>query len=1074
MTRLTRTLVLVALAALLATAAIAETDGPLSLPVDTRLFDEGPGDCLTVANLGSDSIAEYLDAGGQVVFRAASWLGRAARYVLRPPRAGEVAIQLVSLRGTRLDPADYRIRSCPAGMTAAVVEPLATAQNLRLARYLGDSVELDSIESALLATIARLDEASGESAVPMDWQAVIHYETGAFYRGLNRLSEAKAHLHQARAAFAAAEDAAGLATAVNALGLVAWREGRSTAALSALNEALEIRQRLEDRYAIAEVSNNLGLLQTQQGDLAPAMQSYELALEIFQGPVDLHLPIDPTRVARQADMHPKAVFLPAALNTLNNLALLQRDRGLTDLAERYWRNYLALESHVPRALAGAEARSNLGRMLLRLGRLDEALVLLADAQAQFEAADVPRWEATTAVALSHLYGLMGDDDSAGRYGELAVTAAGEDVSVAADARLALGMLARRDGNYERAMEQLGRSADDFGRSGSPPRQRLALIEKAWVRYLDGQVDAALDEHRGLLRELEDPAGARLAAIVQSRMAEILWARGHPDQAEELLLDALQAHQAAGDLFSEFETLERLGRIQAGQPSAIETNRRAIERIEDVRAQDLPLLRQAEFFATRRSVYDRQVQALLEVGEVASAWRVADSARARGLRELRQAHSRSRNQPEREALLDERASLVAQKAGWAAGLIKETDSESEWADEGLALDRQLDQVEARLRYLERDGNASPAGPGLAEVQAGLRRDQLLVSYYTGAKQSAVWVIRSDKVRAMQLPGANTLTPAINELLAGLRHPRRALGQASRRAEALRQLLIEPYEAELSAAHELLIQADGVLHSLPFRLLLPTKASSALPVSHILAAGPGLSSLNTGRAERSLLLMADPGWSGEISAQPVFPEESLLARLIRDSNFGNLPGTRREAEAIAALARDSTRVQMQLGTRASRDFVLGGGLSGHDLVHLATHGLVDLQYPQLSALLLAGESSLGPAFLRPHDIAELELGAELVVLSGCETGHGRILAGEGAMSLARPFHIAGARQVLASLWKIDDHRTALFMERFYRHLLIDRNSAAEALARAQAATRQDPATSHPYYWAGFVLSRSQVDG
>jgi CHAT domain-containing protein len=1052
----------------LATGAPAKRAGLLAVPVDIELFDDTAAPCLTVTNLDTGGIAEYLDTDGQVVFRAASWMGRDSRYLLRPPRAEEVAIQIVSLRGVPLDPADFLIQSCEASWTPALVDSLTMAQHLRLARYLGDSVSVDSIEAELLSAIDQLDSSSTDAAVPLTWRAVVHYETAAFYRGQNRLSKAREHYHQARATFAAAGDQAGMAASINALGLVAWREGSADEAWTLFEAALDLRQRLGDRFDSASIWNNMGLLLTQRGDWDEAMESYELALEAFQGPVDLRQPVDPVEVARQAERNPDTLFLPSALNTLNNLALLQRDRGLTDLAERYWRNYLALEAHVPRPTAGAEARSNLGRLLLRLGRLDEALVLLVDAQAPFEAADVPMWRATTAVALSHLYSMLGDIDGAMQYAELAVSAAGEDASVAADARLALGLLHRHNGDYEQALQQFALSADGFGQSDAVPRQRLALMEKAWTRFLDDQIDVALDEHRRLQRELLDAGVERVAAIVQSRLAEILWTRGRQQEAEELLYRALPMHEASGDLYSEIETLERLGRIQAGQPDAIETNRRAIERIEAIRSQDLPPLRQAEFFARRKAVYDRQVQAFLDRGDIERAWMVAESARMQGLRELRRVRRRSRDEPERQNLLDERGRLVARRAAQQAGGAGPSVSDSIRTDQALTLTRELDRVESRLRELDPDRSAESSPSSLQSVQDALSPGQLLVSFYLGDDRSAAWVIRPDGARVVRLPAAHTLASDVSSLLESLRHPRQAMGRIARLSEALRQVLVEPYRRELSDARELLIQADGALHSLTFAVLLAVEGTDPLPLSRVLSAVMGSPDTDVDRTGRSLLLVADPAWSGEPSAPSPFPDQSLLARLIRDRGIGELPGTRREAEAIAALVGESSQVQMNLGARASREYIVRGGLVGHDLIHLATHGLVDLEYPSLSALLLAGEDSLGPAFLRPHDIAELEFDAELVVLSGCETGQGRLLAGSGALSLARPFHIAGARRVLASLWKVDDHRTALLMEHFYRHLLIDQVPAPEALARAQAALRSDPATAHPYYWAGFVLS------
>lgn len=222
----------------------------------------------------------------------------------------------------------------------------------------------------------------------------------------------------------------------------------------------------------------------------------------------------------------------------------------------------------------------------------------------------------------------------------------------------------------------------------------------------------------------------------------------------------------------------------------------------------------------------------------------------------------------------------------------------------------------------------------------------------------------------------------------------------------------------------------------------------------------------------MVLADPGWADSDESRPMYPESSLLTRLMRDSALARLPGTRNEAEAIAALESDSLRTQLKLGPSATREFVLDGGLNGYTHLHIATHGLVDLQYPELSALLLASETGIGPAFLRPSDISSLNLDASLVVLSGCDTGYGRVFAGSGAFSLARPFLLAGADQVLASLWKVDDFRTAQFMTRFYHHLFSESLTAGQALTRTRQWMREQRGNGHPYFWAGFVLKSAVI--
>jgi CHAT domain-containing protein len=108
-----------------------------------------------------------------------------------------------------------------------------------------------------------------------------------------------------------------------------------------------------------------------------------------------------------------------------------------------------------------------------------------------------------------------------------------------------------------------------------------------------------------------------------------------------------------------------------------------------------------------------------------------------------------------------------------------------------------------------------------------------------------------------------------------------------------------------------------------------------------------------------------------------------------------------------------------------------------------------------------------FLRLHDIYELDLNADLVVLSACETALGREVRGEGLIGLTQGFMYAGARRLLVSLWRVDDRATGALMARFYKHMLVDGLEPAAALGRAQASIATEPRWRDPFFWGAFVL-------
>jgi len=348
--------------------------------------------------------------------------------------------------------------------------------------------------------------------------------------------------------------------------------------------------------------------------------------------------------------------------------------------------------------------------------------------------------------------------------------------------------------------------------------------------------------------------------------------------------------------------------------------------------------------------------------------------------------------------------------------------------------------------------------------------------------------------------------------------RADAEVARRAGALSEMILAPVAAHLSDHRRLVVVADGALQYVPFGLLphpgeaapagagapavSSTVAGQPLLASHEIVNLPSASVLAVlrreaavrRRAERTLAVFADPVFGandsrvGDARAGDPLAGDPLgsgsrpgpgamggdlpdppVARSDTSGSFRRLRFSGSEAQRIAALVPPGER-WVANGFEAARSAAVSGRLADFRLVHFATHAVVDDDEPHRTGLVL---SMVGPAgepangFLRLHDIYQLDLAADLVTLSACETAHGREIQGEGLVGLVRGFMYAGAERVVASQWSVEDRATAALMERFYRAVLEDGLPPAAALRRAQLALRADPRWSAPYYWAPFVL-------
>jgi CHAT domain-containing protein len=225
---------------------------------------------------------------------------------------------------------------------------------------------------------------------------------------------------------------------------------------------------------------------------------------------------------------------------------------------------------------------------------------------------------------------------------------------------------------------------------------------------------------------------------------------------------------------------------------------------------------------------------------------------------------------------------------------------------------------------------------------------------------------------------------------------------------------------------------------------------------------------------------------VLADPVFEaDDPRLRRVVRGEeprqrplvrsgpasalNLPRLASTRQEADAIVSAAPEGASL-CRTDFDASRDAAMAADLAKYRIVHFATHGIFDNENPGLSGIALSMFDDKGlpkDGFLRLHDIYGLNLPVELVVLSACNTALGRPVRGEGLVGIVRGFMYAGAKRVIASLWKVEDEATGELMRRFYQELLRQHRSPAAALREAQLSMWQHERWRPPYYWAAFVL-------
>jgi CHAT domain-containing protein len=289
---------------------------------------------------------------------------------------------------------------------------------------------------------------------------------------------------------------------------------------------------------------------------------------------------------------------------------------------------------------------------------------------------------------------------------------------------------------------------------------------------------------------------------------------------------------------------------------------------------------------------------------------------------------------------------------------------------------------------------------------------------------------------------------------------------------------------------------MLQYVPFGALPSPKSSESavkipLIAEHEIVSLPSASVLAVLRQEavgrktpiKTIAVMADPVFSvddsrfaargpKEVAASEQGSARAVVNRAAAESGVVSLERlrfSRMEAEAISGLAPDNLKFKA-LDFAANRTAAMNSDLGEYRIVHFATHALINNEHAELSGVVLSLVDEQGRpqnGFLRLYDIYNLKLGADLVVLSACQTALGKEINGEGIVGLTRGFMYAGAPRVVASLWRIDDRATAELMKRFYTGMLREKLRPAAALREAQVSMLKEKRWQAPYYWSAFTL-------
>jgi len=897
-----------------------------------------------------------------------------------------------------------------------------------------------------------------------------------------------------------APDSLDMAISLNNLGLVAWEYSDLQAAQDYHTRALAIQERLApNSMDVAASLNNLGTVVWQRGDLHAAQDYITQSLTIRE------------RLAPDS--------LDVAVN-LNNLGLVTWHRGDLQAAQDYYRRSLAIQERLaPGSLDVAVSLNNLGAVAWQRGDPSGAQDYYTRALTIRERLAPDSLD--TASSLNNLGNVVcqqGDLPAAKDYYRRSLTIkerlAPDSLDVAASL-YNLGAVASLQGDLQ--------AAQDYNTRALSIRERLA------PNSLD--VAASLNSLGTIAWQRGDPAGAQdyhiRALTIQERVApssldksETLTNLGQTFLRQQRPAQALpyleQAVQILEQQRSVIHSLEARALLLAQHITryaaliqcylALQQPEHAFATLERSRARSLLELlaeRQLDFTAEAPSGLIDEQRLLNQQFEHTYNQLAELSAGDEDTLRVNSLHQKVRDLERRQQ--DLTTQMHATSPRYAALQYPQplslADTQAALEPGTLLLSYLIDEEQTFLFAVTTHNlQVTPLPLGRKALQDKIHSLRELLDWRMGTNR-----IRTQVEKAIALG---------RELYADLIHP---------------------VSAMLPEAQRFLFCPDGPLHVLPFAALVSnsrgtprylganrpfhgilsatlyaqSRAPGPLPSADTPAPVPTPDPLSSDRSSppasifRRLLAFGDPIYStasaipastrvhraGRRPKESVFEETAIsdpsapgLAGAIpeefqtRRLSLEPLPHTRAEVLAIKSLFGEAATVK--LGAEATKTIVLHESADA-DVLHFACHGFVDAKMPLNSGLVLSrtetseeGETVGGNGFLQAWEIFQkVRIHAELVVLSACETGLGQEVRGEGLIGLARAFQYAGARNLVVSLWKVNDASTSVFMEGFYRALKSGERKE-EAMRAGIAAVQAHPEWKAPYFWSAFVLIGSRA--
>jgi CHAT domain-containing protein/Tfp pilus assembly protein PilF len=885
-------------------------------------------------------------------------------------------------------------------------------------------------------------------------------------------SQALDYFHKSLTISEELSDKAGIAASLNALGATYQLQGDYAKALESYRQSVKTREEAGNRLGNGGTLSNIGTIHLLQGNFTEALNGYHQSLKILEEVGDK----------------------PNIANTLTNIGLAHKSLG----------NYAQALEHYQKALNLAEALgikptiatliNNMGLVYKARGDYPQALESYRKSLKIREEIGDRAGIATTFATIGTLHLVQGSYTQALAYYQKCLTLREElgDQAGIAGVLSNLGAVLHVQGNYSQAVEYYLKGLQFTEKAGRKVSTAVALNNLGNAYLEQGNPVQALEYFQRSL-QINQETGKRVAlASTLLNIAYAHQAQGHHQKTLETSNQATAMAMGDPEVFWGARTLAGQTYRALNQPDlAQQAFAEAIAAIEDLRNRVAGNeQQQQQFFESKISPYYEMVDLLISQKRFQEAFTFAERSKSRvlfdvlslGKINLTKALSDEEQRQERNL----NAELVSLNSQLYEEKQRNRPDQTRLAEFTARLEKVRLQIEAfhadiYAAHPELRVQRGEIRPLSATESAALIPDRktALLEFVVQKHRTSLFVLTRNPLSSPAR--ADLQTYQINlgqkELADLTRRFTRSIGSRSlgfrKPAAELYNLLLKPAQAQLRGITNLVIVPDDVLWELPFQALLSNPKRFLLE-DYAISYAPSLTVLkemNSLQAKRindkgrtkTLLALGNPAFGAENAEKlaAIFMGEKLLP----------LPEAERQVKVLEQLyGRKNSRVYT--GSEAS-EARLKQEAGDYRVLHLATHGILNDASPMYSHLVLSQlqGKTREDGLLEAWEIMQLDLNADLVILSACDTARGRVGAGEGMIGLAWSLFVAGSPTTVVSQWKVETESNSELMIAFHRNLgagtAATPMSKAQALRQAALKLKRNRQYNHPFYWAPFVI-------